>query len=71
MMLFSTGIGLERVDRWAGPGLLAGWAVGSWIVCAEVGSQQWWSAGYGRGTPLQKQERRGVGEGFARGCSDS
>ena len=27
--------------RWAGPGLLAGWAVGCWIVCAEVGPQQW------------------------------
>ena len=24
--------------RWAGPGLLAGWDAGSWIVWAEVGS---------------------------------
>ena len=24
--------------RWAGPGLLAGWAAGSWIVWVEVGS---------------------------------
>ena len=57
--------------RWAGPGLLAGWAVGSWIVWVEVGSLQCWFAGSGRGTPLQKQERRGVGEGFARGRSDA
>ena len=27
--------------RWVGLGLLAGWAVGCWIVCAEVGPQQW------------------------------
>ena len=37
----------------------------------EVGLLQYWSAGSGRGTPLQKQERRGVGEGFARGRSDA
>ena len=29
------------------------------------------SAGSGRGTPLQKQERMGVGKGFARGRSDA
>ena len=57
--------------RWAGPGLLAGWFAGPWIVWAEVGLLQRWSAGSGRGTPLQKQERRGVGEGFARGRSDA
>ena len=63
---------------WAGPGLLAGWAAGSWIVWVEVGSRQYWSAGFGRDTPLQKQERRGgggggggVGEGFAHGRSDA
>ena len=49
--------------RWAGPGLLAGWATGSWIIWVEVGSLQCWSAGSGRGTPLQKQGRR-VGETF-------
>ena len=27
--------------------------------------------GSGRGTPLQKQERRGVGKGFARGRFDA
>ena len=48
--------------RGAGPGLLAGWAAGSWIVWVEVGSLQCWSAGSGRGTPLQKQERRRAGE---------
>ena len=41
--------------RWAGPGLLAGWDAGSWIVWAEVGSLQCWSASYGGGTSLQKQ----------------
>ena len=40
--------------RWAGPGLLAGWAAGSWIVWVEVGSRQCWSAGSGRGTSLQR-----------------
>ena len=44
--------------HWAGPGSLAGWSVGSWIVGAEVGLLQCWSAGSGRGTPMQKQERR-------------
>ena len=60
----------ECRGRWAGPGLLAGWAAGSWIVWVEVGSLQCWSVGSGRGTPLQKQGRR-VGEGFARGSSDA
>ena len=27
--------------RWVGSGLLTGWAVGCWIVCAELGPQQW------------------------------
>ena len=58
--------------RWAGPGLLAGWAAGSWIVGAEVRLLQCGSAGSGRGTPLQEeQERRGVSEGFTRGRSDA
>ena len=48
-----------------------GCSVGSWIVGAEVESLQCWSAGSGRGTSLQKQEIRGVGEGFARGRSDA
>ena len=48
-----------------------GWAVGSLVVWAVIGSLQHWSAGFGSGTPLQKQERRGVGEGFARGRSDA
>ena len=39
---------------------MLGWSVGSWIVGAEVGLLQCWSAGSGRGIPLQKQERRGV-----------
>ena len=50
---------------------MLGWSTGSWIIGAEVGLLQCWSAGFGRGTPLQKQERRGVGEGFARGRSDA
>ena len=62
--------------RWARPRLLMDWAVGCWIVWAETGSLQCWSAGFEGGTPLQKQERRGgggggVGEGFARGRSDA
>ena len=57
--------------RWAGPGSMTGWAAGSWIVQFEVGLLQRWSAGSGRGTPLQKQERRGISEGFARGRSDA
>ena len=52
--------------RWAGPGLLAGWSAGPWIVGVEVGLLQRWSASSGCGTPLQKQERRGVSEGFHR-----
>ena len=57
--------------RWAGPGSIAGWSASSWIVGAEVGLLQCWSAGSRRGTPLQKQERRGLGEGFSRGRSDA
>ena len=57
---------------WAGPGLLAGWAAGSWIFWAEVRLLQCASVGSGHGTPLQEeQERRGVGEGFACGRSDA
>ena len=37
---------------------MAGWSAGSWIVEAEVGLLQCWSVGSGRGTPVQKQERR-------------
>ena len=50
---------------------MAGWSAGSWIVGTEVGLLKCWSIGFGRGTPLQKQERRGVGEGFARSRSDA
>ena len=60
------------MGRWTGPGLLAGWAAGSWIVGAEVRLLQCGSAGSGCGTPLQEeQERRGVDESFARGRSDA
>ena len=41
-----------------------GRSAGSWIIGAEVGLPQYWSAGSGRGTPFQKQESRGVGEGL-------
>ena len=30
--------------RWAGPGLLVGWAMGCWIARTEVGSLQGWFA---------------------------
>ena len=46
---------------WAGPGSLAGWSTGSWIVGAEVGLLQCWSAGSGRGTPLQKTRKKKEG----------
>ena len=36
-----------------------GWAAGSWIVWVEVGSRQCWSAGSGRGTPLQNKKEGG------------
>ena len=57
--------------RWAGLGSMAGWSAGSWIVGAEVGLLQCWSAGSRRGTPVQKQERMGVDRGFARSRSDA
>ena len=47
MMLFSIGTGLERVDN-AGP---------------ELGLPLGQSAGSGRWTPLQKQERKRIGKG--------
>ena len=57
--------------HWVGPGSMAGWSAGSWIVGAEVGLLQW-SAGSGRGPPVQKeQERRRVSRGFARSRSDA
>ena len=53
------------MGRRAGPGLLADWAAGSWVVGAEVRVLQCWSAGSGRGTPLQEeQERRGGRRGL-------
>ena len=50
---------------------MLGWSAGSWVVGAEGGLLQWWCAGSGRGTSLQKQEEMGVGEGFARGRSNA
>ena len=41
------------------------------VVGPEIGLLLGWSAGSECGTPLQKQERRWVGEGFARGHSDA
>ena len=49
--------------RWVGPGLM-------WIGLKAL-DRRAESAGSGRGTPLQKQERMGVGKGFARGRSDA
>ena len=57
--------------RWDGPGLLASWDAGFWIVWAEVGLLHCRTAGSGRSTLLQKQGRRGAGEGYARGRSDA
>ena len=50
---------------------MASWSAGSWIVGAEVRLLQCWSVGSRHGTPVQKQERRGVGRGFARSRSDA
>ena len=55
MMLFSIGTGLERVE----------------VVGSELELSLGRSAGSGRWTPLQKQERRRVGGGFARSRSDA
>ena len=71
MPFFNQNWARVRMGRWAGPGLMLGCSAGSWIVGAEVGLLQCWSTGSRRGTPLQKQGRRGVGEGFARGVSDA
>ena len=57
--------------RRAGLGLLASWDAGSWIAWVEVGSLHCRSVGSGRSAPLQKQGRRGIGEGVARGRSDA
>ena len=52
--------------------MLAVWSAGSWIVEAEVGLLQCWSAGSVRDSSLQKeQERRRVGRGFASCLSDA
>ena len=48
-----------------------GWDAGVWIAWAEVGSLRCRLAGSGCSTPLQEQERMGVGEGFARVRSDA
>ena len=62
MMPFFNRTGLELVGV-VGPEPVLLWtdAEGSWIVGAEVGLLQCWSAGSGRGTPLQKQERNKKG----------
>ena len=41
------------------------------VVGSEIGLLLGWSIGSGCGTPLQKQERRWVGGGFARGRFDA
>ena len=41
------------------------------VVGPEIGPLLGWSAGSRCGTPLQRQERRRVGRGFARGRSDA
>ena len=73
MMLFSTGIGLERVGV-AGPdpGYRLVGDAGYWIVGARIGLLlRCWTADSECGTSLQKQGKTGVGEGFACGRSDA
>ena len=55
MMFFSTGTRLKRVG----------------VVGSESGLLLGQSVGSECGTPLQKQERRRVGEGFTHGHSDA
>ena len=55
MMHFSTGTGLKRVG----------------IAGLELELSLGRSAGSGRWTPLQNQERKRIGGGFARGRSDA
>ena len=58
-------------DGWAGDGAAARLVCRLWIVEPEIGQRLGWSAGFGCGTSLQKQERRWVGRGFVRGRSDA
>ena len=55
MMHFSIGIGLKRIG----------------IAGSELELSLGRSTGFGRWTPLQNQERKRVGGGFARGRSDA
>ena len=55
MMLFSTGTGVKRVG----------------VVGSELELSLGRSAGSGRWTPLQKQEIKRIGRGFARCRSDA
>ena len=75
MMPFFNQTGLERVGVVGPePGLLWTYLKALDRLAGdrtEVRLLQCWSSDSGRGTPLQKQERRGVGEGFARGRSDA
>ena len=72
MMLFSIGLGARAcLGRWAGIRAAIGLVCRLWIVGPEIGLLLGWSAGFECGTPLQKQERRWVGGGFARGRSDA
>ena len=54
-MLFSTGIGLERVG----------------VVGSELELPLGWSDGFGRSNPLQKQETKGDRRELARRHSDA
>ena len=51
--------------RWAGPGLLAGWAVGCWTVWAVIGSlQRWFATGFEGVSPLQETRKKGGRRGL-------
>ena len=45
-------------DGWTGDRTVAGLVCRLWIVEPEIGPRLGWFAGFGCGTPLQKQERR-------------
>ena len=71
MMLFSTGLGWSVLGSLGWTWTAAGLVCRLWIVRPEISPRLGWSTGSGCGTPLQKQERRWVGGGFARGRSDA
>ena len=66
-----TGLGWSVLGSLGWTWTAAGLVYGLWIVGPEIGLLLGLSASSECSTPLQKQERRWVGGGFARGLSDA